>query len=411
MGLFSVLKKVGQGIVGGLPGGGWINDAIDIGTGLLQGGGRGGAPKPGFELGQLPSANFTFGNDPSQINTGTGFTPPTGLNEEITLPGMDPATRQMIQGAAGTLGDLSSFASGAGKDFLSGAAGDLGGARDFYRSLSSGDAAARAEALAPELNEIRRSGKSAVENINRFGGRGGGRALAGQRAMIDTAGRGASLLSSARPMGAAGLTQLGQISGQLGLGAGNLGINAGTGAADIGLAQSGFDRDTAAKQAGLNLDRMGTLGNLDLGGKGLDLNRDREMGINQLLLGGAQMEQQGVLAQDRTRLGQVQAGLTNRAQNANAAGALGESGGFGSTVGGIIDRIKAGTGGGDVVGSAGQVPPNISRPGRAMPGMNPFGASNNQFSYNPQATPASGRLGFQYDKGADKSLGRPPYVA
>jgi hypothetical protein len=284
----------------------------------IIGGGRGGAPKPGFTP---SSAEFDFQN----------FDIPPELQEQISLAAEDPENRARRDAAATGLGQFGGEMMGTGQQFVGAGGEDLGGASGFYRSLLQGDPAARAEALAPEINAANRASQSAIDNIQRFGERGGGTNRALLNARIQRAGNVANIMSRARPMGAEGLIKTGTAMGELGLGAGRLGTTATATGADVDLGTADIDFNRARTESGLNLDRLGIL-------------TDARQGQAQIGLGQDQLRQQQASDLNRTMLGQSTLGENRRSGMAEAATSFGT---------GIADWLASRGGGG---GKAGSVP-------------------------------------------------------
>lgn len=99
-----------------------------------------------------------------------------------------------------------------------------GAATDFWTQLLQGDPTAQGQFLAPEIEGIQRSYQSGLDQVERFGPRGGERDRALTMSRMGKAGDIARLKSTTRPAAASQLGQLSQSQGQLGLGAGQLGL-------------------------------------------------------------------------------------------------------------------------------------------------------------------------------------------
>lgn len=181
-----------------------------------------------------------------------------GNQTNVPLPPPDAEEAARRKQISGDLQGLQTTATGTSGRLLTGAEGDIGGARGFYSQLASGDPAAAGAAFAPQLNQARLLHQRAIEDIGQNVGRGGGRAAALGRERIDRAGTMSGILAQAPMIGAQGLQSLAQTGGQLGLGSGQLGLGAGSTAADIGL-----------RGEGLGLQR----GQLGLGQQQIDLQR------------------------------------------------------------------------------------------------------------------------------------------
>ena len=99
-----------------------------------------------------------------------------------------------------------------------------GAATDFWTQLLEGDEATRSQFLAPEIEDIQRTYQSGLDQVERFGPRGGERDRALTMSRMGKAGDIARLKTTTRPAAASQLGQLSQSQGQLGLGAGQLGL-------------------------------------------------------------------------------------------------------------------------------------------------------------------------------------------
>lgn len=217
--------------------------AAGIATSFLPGVGPALAPIVGGAVGNL-------------ANRGGGG----GGSSSTAIPSADPEEAARRKDIAGGLQGLQTTATDASGRLITGAEGDISGARGFYSKLASGDPAATGAAFAPQLNQARQLHQGAIEQIEQFQPRSGARDVALGRERIARAGTMSGILSQAPVIGAQGLQQLAQTGGQLGLGSGQLGLGAGTTAANIGFQgeQLGLDRARVGQgQAAIDLQRRG----------------------------------------------------------------------------------------------------------------------------------------------------------
>jgi hypothetical protein len=124
--------------------------------------------------------------------------------------------------------NASPFATGfgnTGMNFLNQARGTLAGPSNYFQQLLSGNQAATTQALAPDINRIRQQNQGILQATNSLAPRGAGRSGTLFNLPFQTSANVSGLYNQVRPQAAQGLTQIGGLLGQLGLGAGGLGAN------------------------------------------------------------------------------------------------------------------------------------------------------------------------------------------
>ncbi len=165
--------------------------------------------------------------------------------------------------------NASPFAKGFGQtgmNFLNQARSTLAGPQNYFQQLLSGNSAATSQALAPDINRIRQQNQGILQSTNSLAPRGAGRSGALFNLPFQNSANVSGLFNQARPAAAQGLTGIGGLLGQLGLGSGSLGanyFNTGTNAAGL-LGNMGNILQQQQNQAG------GAFGGL-LGGLGNQL--------------------------------------------------------------------------------------------------------------------------------------------
>jgi hypothetical protein len=261
MGLLGTLGKIGMGVGQMIPG---VGPILGAAAGALRNN-RGGAPKPGFGI-------------------------------DTTSQAGSPEARANITGAAEGLSGLSQFGADQAKGFLGDARSSLTGATDYYKSLMT-DPASQMQALAPEINQSRQNTAATIDQIQRFGGRGGGAAQAGRDARIAGMGDITGIMSRARPMAAEGLRGVAGMAGQIGGQAGNLAGFTGQAAGNLGLGMMGADLN---QQRMINATRMGQA-QLGSGERAQNTLQNNQLGSNlaeQGGLGGALKKIPGLFRED-----------------------------------------------------------------------------------------------------------------
>ena len=119
------------------------------------------------------------------------------------------------------------------------AASALQGPLNFFQTLLSGNRGAVMEALSPSIASLTSEYDTGRKTEEQFAPRGGGRAATLATQPTTEAGQIAGLVNSAQQTGAAGVSEIAQLLGQLGLG--ELGIGTST-------AASTFNQEETAKE-------------------------------------------------------------------------------------------------------------------------------------------------------------------
>lgn len=127
-----------------------------------------------------------------------------------------------VKSGIGDLQDVAGTGEFQGRKALKAGRRDLMDVGGFFRKLLSGDRTETTQALSPEIQAVKDQYDSTKRSISEYGPRGGGQVAAIGQASEKEAGRIGGLFSTARSRGAAGLGQVGQVLGQLGLGGLNL---------------------------------------------------------------------------------------------------------------------------------------------------------------------------------------------
>jgi hypothetical protein len=112
--------------------------------------------------------------------------------------------------------DIAKFGLGEAKKNLPAAATALKGPQDFFTALMSGDRKSILNALAPEVDTLTSQYDTGRKTAEEFAPRGGGRAAALEELPFRKAGEINKMVQGARDKGAAGLTSISQLFGQLG---------------------------------------------------------------------------------------------------------------------------------------------------------------------------------------------------
>ena len=174
----------------------------------------------------LIAAGLKFGI-PAALSLLSGGGGKKGQKAQRSLPEvLKPGELGQEQTAFGQLGnfDVDLMNSPFFKQFMERSNQAGGAATDFWTQLLEGDPTTQAQFLAPEIEGIQRSYQSGLDQVERFGPRGGERDRALTMSRMGKAGDIARLKSTTRPAAASQLGQLSQSQGQLGLGAGQLGL-------------------------------------------------------------------------------------------------------------------------------------------------------------------------------------------
>ena len=110
---------------------------------------------------------------------------------------------------------------------------------DFFKALLSGDRNTIMSALSPEISTLSSQYNTGEQTAEEFAPRGGGRAATLESLPFQKAGQIETLVEGAQSKGATGVTDIGQLLGELGLNEQSLGLS-GTGTA--------FNEAQAAKE-------------------------------------------------------------------------------------------------------------------------------------------------------------------
>lgn len=175
---------------------------------------------------------------PALIGTGVSAGASYGLGKLLNRP--SDAQKQAQENLLDTSGAAKALAMESGRkglSFLDAGQRTLAQPKNFYAGILSGNPTQVSEALAPDINRIRGANQQTTQTIANLTPRGGGRGETLFNLPYKTTNDVMDLLTTARPMAAQGLTDIGSreaAAGSAGLGsAGQFIYGANSGAANI----------------------------------------------------------------------------------------------------------------------------------------------------------------------------------